>query len=200
MDNNNILDESLFDKIKSEMTDVKLKARTQKSREWMMENIKNLSVNRRNLLKDPERFARQIFPGKMYFFAYDPKLKEELPYYDTYPVILAVERYNDGFLGLNLHYLPLKYRIIFLDRLYKTISNKRFSDSAKLKINYDILKSSTRFKGFEPCLKRYLTEHIRSRVLVIEPKLWEIALFLPIEKFAKKKASTVQRESIKSIS
>jgi hypothetical protein len=37
----------------------------------------------------------------------------------TVPMVLVLDRYNDGFLGLNLHYLPFQYRIAFLGKLMK---------------------------------------------------------------------------------
>jgi hypothetical protein len=62
--------------------------------------------------------------GKMYTFQYDPKLKEVLPYYDMYPLIFPIEIYSDGFLGINMHYLPPVMRAKLMDALYSTI-NKR---------------------------------------------------------------------------
>ena len=42
------------------------------------------------------------FFGRLNMFIYDPKLKKKLPYYDTFPLVLPLENYNDGFLGIKL--------------------------------------------------------------------------------------------------
>ena len=39
--------------------------------------------------------------SRLNMFFYDPKLKKKLPYYDTFPLVLPLENYSDGFLGLN---------------------------------------------------------------------------------------------------
>jgi hypothetical protein len=199
MDNNVPASMSLLDKIKDDLAKNNLQDRTRQSRIWLMQNLKNLRVNQKKMLMDDKRYVRRIIPGKMYFYCYDPKLKEELPFWDKFPLTLVVRKYTDGFLGLNLHYLPIKNRIILLNKLYALANNTKFDESTKLKLSYQILEASSRFKEYAPCLKRYLTGHIKSRVLNIESSMWEVALFVPSEKFMKKKASTVQRESLKSI-
>ena len=137
--------------------------------------------------------------GKMYFYFYDPKTKDTLPYYDRFPLVIPIESYRDGFLGLNLHYLSTKQRLILLDKLYATLNNKKYDDTTKLKINYNILSHARRYKEFEPCVKRYLYSHLRSRIMEIPADDWEIGLFLPTEQFVKATATKVQRDSIRSI-
>jgi hypothetical protein len=57
----------------------------------------------------------------MYFFIYDRKGKNELDYYDRFPLIIPLESYSDGFLGLNIHYLPMRYRIAFMRKLMQKL-------------------------------------------------------------------------------
>jgi len=73
------------------------------------------------------------------------------------------------------------------------------NDVMKVRITYDILNASKRFKEFRPCIKRYLTSQIKSKVLAIEPSEWEIASFLPIHQFKGAKASEVWKDSINEI-
>lgn len=145
------------------------------------------------------RQTNQFMLGGLYCFYYDPKTKASLPYYDTFPLVLALERYNDGFLGLNLHYLPLRYRLAFMSKLmdYATYDSKH--DIQRLRVTYDILKASKSIKEFKPCLKRYLTGHIQSRMLAIQPNEWDVAAFLPIQNFQKASAGKVWQESVESI-
>ena len=72
--------------------------------------------------------------GKMYFYFYDPKTKDTMPYYDLIPLVIPIERYNDGFLGLSLHYIHPKHRMILFDKLSDTISKNTYDENTKLKI------------------------------------------------------------------
>ena len=69
----------------------------------------------------------------MYF--YDPKHKETLPYYDRFPLIIMVGPAPRGFIGLNLHYLPLATRAKFLDALLGTINNEKYSNKILINCN-----------------------------------------------------------------
>jgi hypothetical protein len=106
--------------------------------------------------------------------------------------------YEDGFLGINMHYLPLFVRAKLMDALYDLSSNKRYDDTTKLRISYSILKSAVKFKAFNPCIKRYLSTHVKSYFLNIPSSEWEIALFLPLARFNVSE-SKVHRDSLNII-
>lgn len=139
-------------------------------------------------------------PGRMYFAHYDPKHKKTLPYYDTFPLIIPIERYNDGLLGLNLHYLPPVLRAKLLDALYETVNNPKMAETQKMKVSYDIMKSAAKFRYFKPCVKRYLGKHFRSRFIKVPPKNWTPAVFLPLERFEKANKKKVWSDSRRIIS
>jgi hypothetical protein len=190
----------LIEKIKKDLAANNLEIRTRESRNWLKTHLANIRVNRPRFIKDKDnKFVRVIFPGKMYFYFYDPKLKDELPFYDRFPLVIPIKRYNDGFLGINLHYLPPKIRIILLDKLYAVLNNERYDESTKLRLSYNLLDGTQRFKEFRPCLKRYLTKHIESRIVEIPFNDWEIVSFLPSEYFVGARKATVQRESMQQI-
>jgi hypothetical protein len=69
----------------------------------------------------------------------------------------------------------------------------------RLRVTYDILTSSKRLKEFKPCLKRYLTGQIQSKILAIQSNEWDIAAFLPIQQFKKASAAKVWQESMEEI-
>ena len=48
--------------------------------------------------------------GQMYSYIYNPKTKDKLPYYDMVPLVIPVSYTNNGFYGLNFHYLSLQER------------------------------------------------------------------------------------------
>lgn len=146
------------------------------------------------------RIVQKFLKGGLYFFFYGPKGKADLPYYDTFPLVLVLERYSDGFLGLNLHYLPIKQRILILSKLiaYGAIYDEN-DELKRIRITYDILQSTKRFKEFRPCLKRYLYSNIKSKLLAVQPDEWDVAVMLPAHQFKKEKAPVVWEESMQDI-
>jgi len=139
----------------------------------------------------------QLRIGMLYCYYYDPKTKDDLLYWDRFPMVLILEKYNDGFLGLNLHYLPVRYRVAFLQKLMKYAQLTPEQDIRRMRISYDILQSTRRFAEFRPCLKRYLYSHLRSRILMIEPNEWDVATMLPIQQFRGAKPQKVWMDSVK---
>ena len=102
-------------------------------------------------------------------------------------------------MGVNLHYLPPKYREVFFAGLLSINSDKSLSDNARFKATYDILKASSKFRFFKPCIKKYLRDRIRSEMVIVPPKYWNIAISLPTEAFVKQKRQAVWKESINKI-
>lgn len=121
--------------------------------------------------------------GHMVLFQYDPKHKATLPYYDRHPLVFILKPLKDGFLGINFHYLPYKWRGILLNRLTEIANNKNYDEETKIVMTYAILNNSARYAPFKPCLKRYLASHVESKFLWIPSYDWEIAIFLPVQQF-----------------
>ena len=180
---------SLFNKISKEMNVAGIRPRTDAARAWLGGKISQLRIpsDRSNVLNDASRISPRAFIGRMYMYRYDPKYKDVLPVYDKFPLVIPVEMYSDGFLGLNLHYLDPYNRLALLDRLMDFANNDKYNDTTKFNLSYDLLSRSRRYKMIEPCIKRYLLSHIRSSLIYIEPNSWETAIFLPTAKMVYKK-------------
>jgi len=175
---------TLFDKIKSSLAKEGLTPRTDAAREWLRNKIKTLRRPSPTLMmRDRQRLRERSFIGRMYFYFYDPKNKDKLSYYDKFPLVIPIERYPDGFLGLNLHYIHPKYRITLLDKLANLTTNDRFDEKTKLRISYEYLSAASQIFEATPCIKRYLFKHIESRFLEITADEWDIAALLPAENF-----------------
>ncbi len=175
---------------------------SRESYQWLLKKInelRNPSLIPRTIANERFRQTRRLFKGRLYQFFYDPKGKADMPYYDRFPLVLLLEKYDDGFLGLNLHYLPIKYRVAFLDKLLNYAILDDEDNPARLRITYDILTASRRFREFRPCIKRYLFSQIRSKILTIEPQEWEVAIFLPTQLFKGAKPQKVWQESVNEI-
>ena len=171
-------------------------ARTQASRDWFRNQARQAtSVRPMQISRDRDRITGRAAVGRMYFFFYDPKTKADLPYYDTFPLIFKVANTQGGFYGINLHYLPYKLRAKLMDALYEIVSNQKYDDSTRLRLSYQLLNSASKYRYFKPTFKKYLNKHVRSRFVEINPSEWDIALFLPVERFEKASKSTVWKDS-----
>jgi len=173
--------------------------RTKESIAWFRKRAGEMHrVNRKTLMKSPMVVeASKPKPGRMGLFMYDPKHKDTLPYYDTFPLIVFVGPAPGGFHGLNLHYLPPIARAKLLDGLMSTMNNKKYDETTKFKISYNMLKSTQKVAAFAPCFKHYLTNHVRSRFSLIEAPEWEIATFLPLAQWKGASQTQIWRESRK---
>ena len=174
-------------------------ARTQGARDWFRETARKIGrLNERSLMRgDESRLVTTPIVGQMYMFSYDPKWKDELPYYDRFPLIFPFRKVPGGFYGINLHYLPPQFRAKLMDGLYDYANNTRYDESTKIKLNYSLLQSVSKLKYFEPCVKMYLDKHVRSRFMYVYPSEWDIALFLPTERFTKASKTQVWAETKK---
>ena len=174
------------------------------SRDWFRQQTKNLSVSSQRMVRsDRSRLTDKPLLGRMYLFQYDPKGKKTLPYYDRFPLVFPIDSgrttgfaaSGGSFLGINLHYLPLPLRARLMDALYDTITTQELDENTRLKISYNILQQAAKYRFFKPCIKRYLISHVKSRFFYIEPTEWEMALFLPLDRFVGSNKSRIYRDS-----
>jgi hypothetical protein len=177
-------------------------ARTKEARDWYRDQASGIA--RSKIQEDSfirqmgaDRYENRFRLGHMYMFLYDPKHKDTLPYYDRFPLIFPINRAKGGFLGMNFHYLPLPLRARLMDALYDVTTNDKFDETTKLRASYNILNSTARYKEFKPTVKHYLTDHIRTRLVYINPTEWDIALFLPTERFEGASKTQVWQDSRK---
>ena len=126
--------------------------------------------------------------GMMNLFYYRPKGAEKLPYYDVFPLVIPMgRRLNDGFVGLNFHYLSVPQRWLLLERLsmFQMPSELDSFDSEEgagevMALFWSKIK---RKRGVKPIVGRYLTKNIQSYFLKIELSEMLIALAIPMERF-----------------
>jgi len=189
---------SLLDQLESEAYRNGLRAGSKKAMKWFRKRIKQIEhVDQGDLLKDKNRRTTMLTPGKMYMYRYSPKHKDTLPYYDIYPLIFPIAKYDDGHLGINVHYLPPKHRAVLLQRLMDFATNKQWDETTKIMMSWDLLKKSSKFNLVVPCIKRYLKNHVRTKYLQIESYDWAPAIFLPTASFKKATRKEVWKDSMK---
>ena len=188
---------NLFQKLELEAFRAGINPRTQESRDWFRKRIQRLTrVNREPLMREDEinRRASHSY-GSMFMYFYDPKHKNKLPFYDRFPLTIPVEPAEGGFRGINLNYLPPVLRAKFLDALLEATNNKKYDESTRFKLTYDLLKGARKMRYFQPCFKHYLLAHVKSRFAEVPAPEWEIAAFLPTAQWEKASAGTVYQNS-----
>lgn len=178
-----ILD-NLFSKSPAEIRD-----RGIKSLNWFRENLRNIRVPYNSMLKQGN-FVSTIEFGKLYMFVYDAKHKEKLPYWDFFPLTIPYKPTKNGFYGINLHYIRPRDRVVLLDSLYQLIN----ADSDSFDVSYDLITKVSSLRYAKPCIKRYITTHIDSRISEVPREYWELVAMLPSQQF-NINANTVYKES-----
>jgi hypothetical protein len=187
-----------FTRIAAKAEKAGIRKNTEESHKWFIDNLKNIrNISRKALLNDNVLTTRsKPLIGRMFMYFYDPKYKETLPYYDQFPLIIMVEPAKNGFYGLNLHYLPPRVRAVFFDRLLEYANNKKLNPKTRLMLTYEMLSSTRKLRAFQPCYKRYLFDHIASKVVEVPPTAWEAALFLPTDSFVYADRRKIWRDSL----
>jgi len=178
-----------------------LERRTKKSMDWFRKKATRMRrINRTELFNQEQILLKnRTIMGSMFMWAYDPKHKKTLPYYDSFPLGIIVDRVPGGFRALNLHYLPPLLRGQFLLNLSYLTNNKKYDDTTRYQLTYSMLKKSVSMRYFQPCFKHYLTKHVRSRFGLIPADEWEIVSFLPLADWQKASGQQVYADSRKLI-
>ena len=163
---------TVFDKILDKTTGPK-------SYDWYRRQVRSMTTpGARSLIRSGKATLRPKY-GIMNLFGYDPKHKDRLPYYDTFPLIFPLEPAKGGFIGLNFHYLKPGARVAFLRSLANTTTNKRFDKTTRYRVNWrnNLYMRKT--------AKHYLFNHVRTSFLNITADEMAIAIFLPVARFKK---------------
>ena len=209
--------ESLLQRVQRE-TPAEIQSRSLQAMYWLRQRVQNLKINAESFYKSEygkgelSKAKRQL-EGRMYLFFYEPLGKKTLPYYDRFPLVLVIERLADGFIGLNLHYLPPLIRIRFLYELFKfemidddqgmteedSYGQLQEDLRTKIRIKYDFMKDASKLRPFKPCIKRYKYSQIEGRALLISPDHWEAMSMLPLAQWKKAKQQKIWDESLEKI-
>ena len=111
--------------------------------------------------QDANQLRRYAVQGHLYMFEYKAKMRH-LPYYDRFPLVYVLTASRSEFIGLNLHYLSPKKRIICTKKLMQG--------------RIDIPKR---------CFHKYLQPHVDGLMLDLASSEWDTAILLPTEDFVK---------------
>ena len=191
------INEGLLDKLKTAIKTSKAGAKARAAGDWFREKVRQAGASARMKAVTPNQLLRRqpddnILLGKMFFYKYDPKFAKKLPYWDMYTLVFPFEKAPGGFYGLNLHYIPPRDRAVLMDNLNQYASNNKYDKTTRLELSYRLLK---RYGRAVPCVKRYLGDRIVSQTVRIDADEWEVAIFLPVERFQKASKGEVWADS-----
>lgn len=154
----------------------KIKAR-EYSEKWFEDSIKSKRLTEAQITRN--RFQA----GKIYVFQYDPKYKNELPWFDQNPVVLAIEQVDNNDFGVNLNLLPVPFKEKLLDDLYERMDGFINSTSKKpainqrpLRISYQGMKTYLEKFGYDFAIRQYIPSRKINQAVVSYAKWPEIAL------------------------
>ena len=162
---------------------------------WFREKVKELGeVPPQRLIREGIVTARPTF-GTMNFFMYSPKNKDNvdiLPYYDRFPLVMPIEQYNNGFLGLNFHYLSIPMRLKLLNIISEYASNDKLDETTRIRLTWNRVK---RNPIVNPTVKRYLADHVRTAFRRINADEMMVAVLLPVQRFVRATETKVYADS-----
>jgi hypothetical protein len=181
---------SILDKLANKQGD------TTKSASWYKNAVQSIGqkISANKLMSQGKLTARPNL-GLLNLFFYDPKYKETLPYYDTFPLVLPLEGIKGGFSGLNFHYLPPLLRLRLLENMQRFATSNKL-DTARFDVSWSRVKNIPLVK---PTIKKYLYKHVRSSFLRIDLSQAAIACYLPVQQFQKRPAAGVYAASRRSL-
>ena len=114
-------------------------------------------------------------PGELYFFTYQAQTKQ--PYYDMYPLSYVIEYQKGGFLGCNIHYVPLTQR----DELATSLLNNSAQGAVAVP---------------RRTLHKYVYTGVRGTPYRIPNTEWSDVAQLPTEKFVNMRGIPVPRDRV----
>lgn len=182
----------VFEKNKYNLPEVVNKSKTWFNQQALLLSKQNLQPIRL-IQSSTDKNRSQVTPGDMYLFMYRAEHRDTLPYWDMFPLVFPFRRLKDGFIGLNMHYLPYQMRIVLLDRLMDIRTDKSITENTRLRFSWSTIQGASKLKLAEPCVHRYLGDNLMTPLKRIDPQDWTTALFLPIESFVGASKTTVWR-------
>lgn len=131
--------------------------------------------------------------GEMYFFNYDAKYKDKLPYWDMAPLILLLDHSPTHIYGINLHYMAPIFRAKLLDKIEEILEDNSLNKSGQI---FKLLSAVIPDKKLNNCVKLYLKSNIVNSLYIVERKHWSVVAFLPTARFVSNKTENVNKVDV----
>lgn len=119
---------------------------------------------------------RKMQYHSMYYFKYNPKFKDVLPYWDKFPFIIPLNIGATHTLGLNTHWIPQRFKKKFIEWLINQ-SMKLKTPSKFSRVTYDMIKKNPQLRPALQGIRLYINTRMST---VTEVRRKEIQnFFLP---------------------
>ena len=172
-----------------------IKRLTAESLKWFEREVKkhfaDASTVTRSRVKQFGVERQQFLPGQLVLYGYDAKYKDTLPIWDAMPLILVTKIVEGGWYGINFHYIKPQHRLMILSALYAVNNRRGMIEKDKMRLSWQIAEKAAASVGaskhLNQCIKRYLSSHVKTPPLVIDPNQWDMMVFLPLARFQKGK-------------
>jgi hypothetical protein len=173
-----------------------------RSQSWFDEKIAGMNRNRITpnsiMLKDGvDKLTSSLVPSKLYSFYYWPEGAEELPHFDTFPLVFPFAKTDKTFTGLNMHYLDYPMRFALFKQLLKISNATNITEASKMNINWQNIRGISKLAPAQACVKQYLFSQVKSPFLEISPVDWTTAMLLPTARFRKQTTEQVWSQTKK---
>lgn len=157
--------------------------RTAESMKWFMNHIKKkFSTVYMSQIKNDGTYVSYPKVGQLVTYRYDPKHKDTLPIYDTFPLVLITSVEGNAWRGINFHYLPPQTRMWILLELANIVDTS-MTEKQRLVKTYNLVRSFLKKIGY---IKMYLSHHLYSPILNLDYASWEMVAFLPTQRWVSK--------------
>ena len=133
--------------------------------------------------------------GRLFAFHYDARHKDTLPVWDSFPLVFFFGTFvGDGVYGengvlylqgLNMHYMPHNLRLKLFTTLIKYNNDTALREKSKLKISWDVIKAFSQSDLAKHSVKMYRADHLKSQLIEVNARYWEIVLFMNLQKWEK---------------
>jgi hypothetical protein len=86
---------------------------------------------------------------------------------------------------------------MLLDRLLVFKNNSKLDETTRIKYSWALIDGVSKYAAAKPCVKQYLTGHVRSQFRQINSNDWATAMLLPVERFVGASKQEIWAESRK---
>lgn len=153
------------------------------SYEWFKKELKKVSSADAADTYDKGN-RRYIGTGSMVLFKYpNPKTPmKQLKFFDSVPLPIIIDIQKGYLLGINLHWVPSKFREVILKFVIKQ-NTLRIKQNKRFDLDFQPLKEFLKRNGlYHICIKKYIVNRIVG-LQYIKYTDWKNIASLPLEKF-----------------
>jgi hypothetical protein len=74
-------------------------------------------------------------------------------------------------------------------------NNTKMDGTTRIKYSWALISGVSKYKAAEPCIKRYLGDHVKSPYSKVDSSDWTTAMMLPVERFVGAPKEKVWKDS-----